>query len=124
MLEGGSHGFRSVAFSHDSARLASVFYNRIVKIWDASNGACTQTLEGHSGLVGSMAFSYDSARLASASDDNTVKICDASNGAYLQMLEGHSWWPSSVDHVSILAFTTSRQNCKNPQPNCPSENSD
>jgi WD40 repeat protein len=64
----------SVAFSHDSARLASASDDSTVKIWDASSGACLQTLEGYSGVVFSVAFSHDSARLASASNDRTVKI--------------------------------------------------
>ena len=73
-LKGHSRGVRSVAFSHDSARLASASYDRTVKIWDASSGECLPTLEGHSDVVWSVAFSHDSARLASASDDKTVKI--------------------------------------------------
>jgi WD40 repeat protein len=86
-LEGHSSYVTSVAFSHDSTRLASASYDNTVKIWDASSGACLQTLEGHSSYVSSVAFSHDSTRLASASDDNTVKIWDASSGACLQTLE-------------------------------------
>ena len=44
-LEGHSSGVRSVAFSHDSARLASASWDGTVKIWDASSGECLQTLE-------------------------------------------------------------------------------
>ncbi|KAF1962192.1 WD40 repeat-like protein, partial [Byssothecium circinans] len=72
-LEGHSDGVSSVAFSHDSARLASASGDKTVKIWDPSSGACLSTLKGHSGGVSSVAFSHDSARLASASDDSTVK---------------------------------------------------
>jgi WD40 repeat protein len=43
-LEGHSDSVNSVAFSHDSARLASASSDRTVKIWDASSGACLQTL--------------------------------------------------------------------------------
>src|SRR3989440_123451 len=86
----------SVAFSHDSARLASASEDSTVKIWDASSGECLQTLEGHSAWVQSVAFSHDSARLASASGDGTVKIWDASSGECLQTLEGHSNWVQSV----------------------------
>jgi WD40 repeat protein len=45
-LEGHSDGVRSVAFSHDSARLASASggNDKTVKIWDASSGECLQTL--------------------------------------------------------------------------------
>ncbi|KAF2190120.1 WD40 repeat-like protein [Zopfia rhizophila CBS 207.26] len=74
----------SVAFSHDSTRLASD--DRTVKIWDVSSGECLQTLEGHSHSVSSVAFSHDSTRLASASYDRTVKIWDASSGECLQTL--------------------------------------
>jgi WD40 repeat protein len=95
-LEGHSGYVHSVAFSHDSTRLASASEDHTVKVWDASSGACLQTLEGHSGSVRSVAFSHDSTRLASASEDHTVKIWDASSGACLQTLEGHSGSVRSV----------------------------
>jgi WD40 repeat protein len=98
-LEGHSDDVYSVAFSHDSSRLASGSGDRTVKIWDASSGACLQTLEGHSSAVSSVAFSHDSSRLASGSWDDTVKIWDTSSGACLQTLEGHS------DDVNSLAFS-------------------
>jgi WD40 repeat protein len=85
-----------VAFSHDSARLASASFDSTVKIWDAHSGACLQTLEGHSSGVCSVTFSHDSARLASASYDRTVKIWDAHSGACLQTLEGHNGGVYSV----------------------------
>ncbi|OCK96609.1 uncharacterized protein K441DRAFT_51027 [Cenococcum geophilum 1.58] len=39
-LEGHSGDVRSVAFSHDSTRLASAFDEGTVRIWDASSGEC------------------------------------------------------------------------------------
>ncbi|OCL04248.1 beta transducin-like protein HET-E2C*40 [Glonium stellatum] len=89
-LEGHSDWVWSVAFSHDSTRLASASDDGIVKIWNASSGKCLQTLKGHSGMVRSVAFSHDSTRLASASDDGIVKIWDASSGKSLQTLKGRS----------------------------------
>ncbi|KAF2191876.1 WD40 repeat-like protein, partial [Zopfia rhizophila CBS 207.26] len=79
-LEGHRGPVYSVAFSHDSARLASASHDRTVKLWDASSGECLQTLEGHRHSVYSVAFSHDSARLASASYDRTAKLWDASIG--------------------------------------------
>ncbi|RYO39209.1 Vegetative incompatibility protein [Alternaria arborescens] len=102
-LEGHSDDVNSVAFSHDSTRLASASYDNTVKIWDASTGACLHTLEGHSSSVRSVAFSHDSTRLASASSDRTVKMWDASTGACLHTLEGHS---SSVNSVAFSHDST------------------
>jgi WD40 repeat protein len=102
-LEGHSDTINSVAFSHDSMRLASASDDGTVKIWDASSGACLQTLEGHSDGVNSVAFSPDSTRLASASRERTVKIWDASSGACLQTFEGHSREVNSVAFSHDLA---------------------
>ena len=88
-----------MVFSHDSTRLASASDDSTVKIWDASTGACVQTLEGYSRFVSSVAFSHDSTRLASASENKTVEIWDTSTGARVQTLEGHS------HSVNSLAFS-------------------
>jgi WD40 repeat protein len=84
-LEGHSNGVKSVAFSHDSTKLASVSHDNTVKLWDANSGACLQTFTDHSEPVTSVAFSHDSTKLASASWDKTVKLWDASSGACLQI---------------------------------------
>jgi WD40 repeat protein len=95
-LEGHSDSVNSVAFSHDSTRLALASHDNTVKIWDVSSGKCLQTLEGHSSMVNSVAFSHDSAQLVSASRDNTVKIWDASRGKCRQTLKAHSRGVNSV----------------------------
>jgi WD40 repeat protein len=109
-LEGHSDSVYSVAFSHDSAQLASASVDKTVKVWDASSGACLQTLKGHSDEVRSVAFSHNSVQLASASDDKTVKVWDASSGACLQTLEGHGYPVTSADLVSVFALPHSDKN--------------
>ena len=54
-------------------------WDETVKIWDATDGTCLQTLEGYSRGVNSVVFSHDDKHLASASYDQTVKIWDATN---------------------------------------------
>ncbi|KAF2690614.1 WD40 repeat-like protein [Lentithecium fluviatile CBS 122367] len=90
---------QSVAFSHDSTRLASASDDETVKIWDASSGECLQTLESHRSYVRAVAFSHNSTRLASASYDKTVKIWDASSGECLQTLEAY------YEPVQSVAFS-------------------
>src|SRR5690349_17986655 len=46
-LEGHSGSVVSVAFSHDSTKLASASGNTI-RLWDTSSGECLQTYTGHS----------------------------------------------------------------------------
>ncbi|QKD57200.2 uncharacterized protein FOBCDRAFT_251804 [Fusarium oxysporum Fo47] len=88
-FEGHRNFVNSVAFSHDSTRLASASNDSTIMIWDASSGTNFQTIEGHTSSINSLAFSHDSTHLASASDDKTVKIWDASSGICLKTLEGH-----------------------------------
>lgn len=63
MLEGHSDSVTSVAFSTDSAQLASALFDKTVKIWDAYSGKCLQTLEGHSDSVRSIAAGSSCRRL-------------------------------------------------------------
>lgn len=46
-LEDHSGAVTSVVFSNDLTRLASASVDSTVKIWDASNGDCLQTLKDH-----------------------------------------------------------------------------
>jgi WD40 repeat protein len=95
-LEGHIDRVKSVAFSHNSAQVASASHDMTVKIWDISSGACLQTLKGHTDQVESVAFSHNSTQLASASYDRTIKIWDVRSDACLQTLKGHSSWIRSV----------------------------
>jgi WD40 repeat protein len=98
-LEGHSDMVNSVAFSHNSARVASASADCTIKIWDTCSSECLLTLEGHSDSVSSVAFSHNSARIASASGDCTVKIWDTCSGECLLTLEGHNSW------VRLVAFS-------------------
>ena len=68
-----------VAFSPDGKRLATSV-GQLVKVWDATIGQETFTLNGHTNtVVNCVAFSPDGKRLASSSayGDQTVKVWDA-----------------------------------------------
>ncbi|KAF2679408.1 hypothetical protein K458DRAFT_116012 [Lentithecium fluviatile CBS 122367] len=130
-FEGHSSAVCSVAFSHDSTRLASASYDRTVKVWDAHSGECLSTLEGHSSAVRSVAFSYDSTRLASASDGRTVKVWDARSGECLSTLEvgtvlssisfdtSDSYLQSDIGAIDIRVPSSSRPLSVKPEPQRP-----
>jgi WD40 repeat protein len=73
-LKGHARYIRSVVFSPNARRLASVADDKTVKVWDAQTG---QELFTFKGDVRSVAFSPDGHRLASGSNDGTVTISDA-----------------------------------------------
>ncbi|KAF2681633.1 hypothetical protein K458DRAFT_456633 [Lentithecium fluviatile CBS 122367] len=56
-LEGHSASVWSVAFSHDSTRLASASDDRTVKVWDARSGECLSTIKVEEPLY---SISFDS----------------------------------------------------------------
>ncbi|KAL2885585.1 Vegetative incompatibility protein HET-E-1 [Ceratocystis lukuohia] len=55
-LEGHDHPVNSVVFSNDGQRLASGSADKTVTIWDATSGACLQTLKDHHGVVDQTVF--------------------------------------------------------------------
>jgi WD domain, G-beta repeat len=77
-LEGHSGRVTSVAFSHDSARLASASYDGTVKVWDASSGECLQTLDINKTLDN---ISFDTTDSCLLTDIGTIAI-NASSALY------------------------------------------
>jgi Tol biopolymer transport system component len=92
-LQGHTDWVTSVAFSPDSARLASCSLENGVKLWDARTG---QELLSLKGFFSRVAFSPDGTRLATGSLDSdptvksTVKVWDARTGQELLTLRGHT----------------------------------
>jgi eukaryotic-like serine/threonine-protein kinase len=87
--------FRSVEFSPDGQRIASVGSHfgeasRVAKVWDASSGEELLTLDGHTREIRAIAFCPTSQTIATGSADQTAKIWDASSGDELRGLDGHA----------------------------------
>jgi WD40 repeat protein len=70
----------TVAFSPDSALLASALRDRIVRLWDLTTRQRVQTLEEHINAVDTVEFSPDSALLASTLEDWIVRPWDPTTG--------------------------------------------
>ncbi|KAK4082504.1 hypothetical protein Purlil1_11279 [Purpureocillium lilacinum] len=97
-LAGHRERVNSVAFSPDSALMASGSDDRTIRLWRADPGECLQTLEGHGDRVNSVVISPDSALVASGSDDRTIRLWRADTGECLHTLEGQG---ASVESVAI-----------------------
>jgi serine/threonine protein kinase len=99
-FKGHTDRIRSVLYSPDGKRLASVDRGGTVKVWDAQTGRELLTRKG--GGIG-MAFSPDGKRLAGASPvvarggpEGTVKVWDAQTGQELLSLKGHTAVVNSI----------------------------
>ncbi|KAJ6436641.1 hAT family dimerization domain protein [Purpureocillium lavendulum] len=99
----------SVAFSHDSALVASSSWDNTIRVWRTATGECIWTLEGHDDWVESVSFSHDSALVASGSHDKTIRVWRTATSECIWVLEGHSNTVRSVafSHDSALVASGS-----------------
>ena len=70
-------------------RIVSGSYDKTLRVWDSSSGACLRVLEGHTSDVSSVCALGDG-RIVSGSEDNTLRVWDSSSGPCLRVLERHT----------------------------------
>jgi tetratricopeptide (TPR) repeat protein len=80
---------QSVAFSPNSAILASGLNDGTVLLWWMDNGDIMHTLKGHRASLYSVTFSPNGELLASGSWDQTVRLWQVDDGSPLSTLKGH-----------------------------------
>lgn len=65
---------------------------RVVQVWDASEGRRLRTLKGHKHQIDSFALSDGAGTIAIGSDNHTIELWDTVSGAVLKTLSGHRDW--------------------------------
>ena len=86
----GQISVTGLAFSPDSAVLASTANDGTVRLWDVETGRPQRVLTGHTGPVRAVAFSPDGTLIATGGDDLSVRFWDAATGQQLQSVMGHT----------------------------------
>jgi WD40 repeat protein/tRNA A-37 threonylcarbamoyl transferase component Bud32 len=84
----------SLTYSPDGERLAGLYGDGTVRIWQAKTGQLVGTLKHGSALqddaaVHALAYSPDSRQVATAGLDGLIKLWDAGTGKPLRTLRGH-----------------------------------
>jgi WD40 repeat protein len=100
----------AVAWSSDSATMATASADQTVRIHDAKTGKSTRLLEGHSRGVLAVAFLPGDAQLVSAGGDETLRVWDIKTGKAERILSNHTrpvnglaLRPSNRDGPPVLA---------------------
>jgi WD40 repeat protein/serine/threonine protein kinase len=89
----------SVAWSPDSALLATGNTARTTWLWDAQTGEQLRVLTGHTEIVNAVAFKPTEVMLVTASADWTMLLWNPESGTILRTFKGHT------GSVNTLAFS-------------------
>ena len=74
IMEGHEDGVRSVCFSPDGKKAASVANDESVRLWEVEAGKLLHTYRGHVLEVQSVDISPDGKIIVSGSDDRKIKL--------------------------------------------------
>ncbi len=79
-----------IAWSADGQQLATVSYDREVKIVAAADGAVERTLSGHSRPVLAVEWFADTSTVVTAGVDRSLRVWNAESGALVRSSENHT----------------------------------
>src|SRR5207244_7751957 len=78
ILQGHTHGVRSVAFSPTGKEVASGGDDQTCRTWEVGSGNCLRALQGYTNRIWSIAFAPDGSTLASCSEDGIIRLWEIS----------------------------------------------
>jgi WD40 repeat protein/serine/threonine protein kinase len=90
LVEGNMWGVTSVVLSGDGQYALSGSGDRMVRLWDLSNGKCMRIFDGHTKEVTSVALSADGRHVLSGSRSNRLRLWEVASGRCVCTFEGHT----------------------------------
>jgi ribosome assembly protein 4 len=106
-MTGHNAVINEVKFSPDGRLIASVAYDRAVKIWSGDQGQFLVTFRGHVQRVYQVSWSADSRLLVSSSKDSTLKLWSMETKKLVYDLPGHADEVFAVDWSPDSQFVVS-----------------
>ncbi|KAJ4860159.1 WD domain, g-beta repeat domain-containing protein [Trichoderma breve] len=112
VLMGHEKPITSVAFSHDSALIASGSIDKTIRLWSTSTGDCIRDFMAKGELTIALAFSPDSALVASCSGRGIIQLWRTTTGKCVHELQGPNNKDTAVafSHDSKLIVSASEDN--------------
>ncbi|PKK44896.1 hypothetical protein CI102_11870, partial [Trichoderma harzianum] len=93
----------SVAFSHDSALIASGSIDKTIRLWSTSTGDCIRDFKAKGEFTMALAFSPDSALVASCSvPDSDTRLWDVDTANHLRIGTANSLRSAAFSHDANL----------------------
>ncbi|BAZ46552.1 WD-40 repeat protein [Chondrocystis sp. NIES-4102] len=97
-IAGHNDSINQIKYSPDGKLIASVSWERNIKIWNAETGQLINTLRGNNEGINTIAFTPDGQTLVSGGEDRNIKIWNVATGQLINTLTGHT---DSIKTVTI-----------------------
>ena len=85
-----SEGIASVAVNPAGTRIATVSFDKTIKIWDLESGRELRSISNIGGYVNAISWSPDGRTLIHGAEDRTVRIWEAETGRAVRTINGHT----------------------------------
>jgi WD40 repeat protein len=90
-------------YTLDGKLIASCGADKVVRVWNAEDGATVKAFEGHTSHVLGVSWRFDSKVLASCGADNVIKVWDFESGRQLRTIGGFKKQVTALRFVGDLS---------------------
>ncbi len=86
----------AISYSPDGGRIASVGWDKTLRIWDTATGTQLRLVDASSASLHAVAFSPDGEAIATGGNDHLAKLWNAQTGSLIRQFTGHKNLVSSI----------------------------